>query len=193
MIWFGKSERPVPTTAAPPARASSGMISGVGLAMAKTIPLFMVETISLVTSPGRDTPMNASAPFNASASLPCSCAKLLTWEISSCPAFKPSSPSQMMPLMSHMITLPKPMLMRCLPIAMPAAPAPLMTMRILPISFLVTFMALIRAAATTMAVPCWSSWNTGMSQISFKRRSISKQRGAAISSRLMPPKLLEIR
>ena len=43
------------------------------------------------------------------------------------------------------------------------------------------------------AVPCWSSWNTGMSHSSFSLRSISKQRGAAMSSRLMPPKLPEIR
>mgnify|MGYP003103165612 CR=1 FL=1 len=37
LIWFGKSERPVPTTAAPAARASSGMISGVGFAIGNTI------------------------------------------------------------------------------------------------------------------------------------------------------------
>ena len=42
--------------------------------------------------------------------------------------------------------------------------------------------------STTMAVPCWSSWKTGMSSASFSRASISKQRGAAMSSRLMPPK-----
>ena len=161
--------------------------------MANTIPLFMVETISFVTRCGRDTPINASAPFKASASLPCSWFKLLIWEISSWPGFKPSSPSQMIPLISHMITLPKPMLIRCLPIAIPAAPAPLMTIFNLPISFFVTFTAFNNAAATTIAVPCWSSWNTGMSHISFKRRSISKHLGAAISSNLIPPKLLEIR
>ena len=48
--------------------------------------------------------------------------------------------------------------------------------------------ALVRAATTTMAVPCWSSWKTGMSRLSRSRRSTSKQRGAAMSSRLMPPK-----
>ena len=62
-----------------------------------------------------------------------------------------------------------------------------------PVRLPVTFTALRRAAATTMAVPCWSSWKTGMSQTSFKRRSTSKHRGAAMSSRLMPPKLLEIK
>ena len=39
-----------------------------------------------------------------------------------------------------------------------------------------------------MAVPCWSSWKTGMSSSARSRRSISKQRGAEMSSRLMPPK-----
>ena len=42
--------------------------------------------------------------------------------------------------------------------------------------------------STTIAVPCWSSWKTGISKASFNRRSISKHRGAEISSRLMPPK-----
>ena len=47
--------------------------------------------------------------------------------------------------------------------------------------------ALVSAASTTIAVPCWSSWKTGMSRLSRSRRSTSKQRGAAMSSRLMPP------
>ena len=37
-------------------------------------------------------------------------------------------------------------------------------------------------------MPCWSSWKTGMSSASRSRSSISKQRGAEMSSRLMPPK-----
>ena len=56
--WFGKSLRPVDTTAAPPAFASSGKISGVGFAHAKIIASFaIVCTISLVSVPGADTPM----------------------------------------------------------------------------------------------------------------------------------------
>ena len=47
--------------------------------------------------------------------------------------------------------------------------------------------ALISAASVTTAVPCWSSWKTGMSSVAFRRSSISKQRGALMSSRLMPP------
>ena len=48
--------------------------------------------------------------------------------------------------------------------------------------------ALISAARVTIAVPCWSSWKTGMSSSSWSRSSISKQRGEEMSSRLMPPK-----
>ena len=49
--------------------------------------------------------------------------------------------------------------------------------------------ALISAASVTIAVPCWSSWKTGMSSASCRRCSISKQRGEEMSSRLMPPKV----
>ena len=52
----------------------------------------------------------------------------------------------------------------------------------------VSFSAFSSAASTTTAVPCWSSWKTGMSSSAFSRSSISKQRGAEMSSRLMPPK-----
>ena len=61
------------------------------------------------------------------------------------------------------------------------------------IDFPVTRSAFRRAASTTTAVPCWSSWKTGMSSRSFSRRSISKQRGAEMSSRLMPPNVGAIR
>jgi hypothetical protein len=43
------------------------------------------------------------------------------------------------------------------------------------------------AASTTIAVPCWSSCITGMSSRSRSRSSISKHRGALMSSRLIPP------
>ena len=73
-------------------------------------------------------------------------------------------------------------------IAVPAAPAPETTIRTSASSFSTQRSALVSAASTTIAVPCWSSWKTGMSSDSRSRRSISKQRGAAMSSRLMPPK-----
>ncbi len=49
--------------------------------------------------------------------------------------------------------------------------------------------ALSRAAPEMIAVPCWSSWKTGIFISAFSRRSISKHSGARMSSRLMPPKV----
>ena len=71
---------------------------------------------------------------------------------------------------------------------MPAAPTPVSTILTSSIGLPTTFSAFVSAARTTMAVPCWSSWKTGMSSSARRRRSISKQRGAEMSSRLMPPK-----
>ena len=99
------------------------------------------------------------------------------------------SPSQTMPFELHMMIFfeSTPSLMRCLAIEMPAAPAPLMATFMSPIFLPTILRALSRAAATTMAVPCWSSWKIGMSHSSISLLSISKQRGAEMSSRLMPP------
>ncbi|MGY3649020.1 hypothetical protein ACVWW2_004311 [Bradyrhizobium sp. LM4.3] len=45
------------------------------------------------------------------------------------------------------------------------------------------------AAATMIAVPCWSSWKTGIFMRSLSCASISKHSGPRMSSRLMPPKV----
>ena len=67
------------TTAAPPAFASSGKISGVGFAQAKMIAFsFMVWTISFVTMPGAETPMNTSAPLSCSDSGPAFFSRFVT-------------------------------------------------------------------------------------------------------------------
>ena len=71
---------------------------------------------------------------------------------------------------------------------MPAAPTPVMTTRTSSSRLPTTCSAFSSAARTTIAVPCWSSWKTGMSSRSRSRASISKQRGAEMSSRLIPPK-----
>ena len=79
--------------------------------------------------------------------------------------------------------------MKSFAIAIPAEPAPLIT-TVASSTFLPTHLsAFISAAEQTIAVPCWSSWKTGMSTsfLSLSFLSISKQRGAEISSRLMPP------
>ena len=78
---------------------------------------------------------------------------------------------------------------RILATATPAAPAPEMTTRVDSGLRPVSRSALVSAASATTAVPCWSSWKTGMSRRSLSRDSISKQRGAEMSSRLIPPKL----
>src|SRR5471032_2150851 len=76
---------------------------------------------------------------------------------------------------------------------MAAAPAPRQTIlassRVVP----TISSALIMPAAVTIAVPCWSSWKTGMSHCSISAFSISKHSCALMSSRLMPPKVMEIR
>ncbi len=73
--------------------------------------------------------------------------------------------------------------------AIAEAPAPFTTTLILEIFFFVMWIELINAADVMIAVPCWSSWNIGISSIFFNSSSIIKHSGAAISSRLMPPKL----
>ena len=73
--------------------------------------------------------------------------------------------------------------------ATPAAPAPTTTTLTSAASFSTTRSAFVSAASTTIAVPCWSSWKTGMSRSARRRRSISKQRGAEMSSRLIAPKV----
>ena len=71
----------------------------------------------------------------------------------------------------------------------PEAPAPENTTRTSSIFLPWTRSALSSAAPEMIAVPCWSSWKTGMSSVSISRRSISKHSGARMSSRLMPPKV----
>ncbi len=70
LIWFGKSLRPVPITATYGA-ATSGMTSGVGFAIAKTIGSRAIVAIhSGCKIPGALTPMKTSAPASTSCSEP---------------------------------------------------------------------------------------------------------------------------
>ena len=94
LIWFGKSLLPVPTTAAPAFFARSGIISGTGFAIGKRIGFSAMDfTISSVTAPGADTPINTSAPLITSSRLPFSLSRLQIFAISCFSAFKPSRPS----------------------------------------------------------------------------------------------------
>ena len=72
---------------------------------------------------------------------------------------------------------------------MAAAPAPETTTRTLSIFLPVSSRALRSAAPEMMAVPCWSSWKTGICISFFSRSSMTKHSGALMSSRLMPPKV----
>ena len=76
--------------------------------------------------------------------------------------------------------------------AIPAAPAPFITTFMSSFFFPASFKAFVSAAVITIAVPCWSSWNTGISSASLSFVSTSKQRGAEISSKFIPPKEPEI-
>ena len=98
----------------------------------------------------------------------------------------------MIPVRSHRVISAKPYEINSLEMAIAAAPAPFTTIWVSSGFLPVSLHALIRPARVTTAVPCWSSWKIGISQRSFNFFSISKQRGAEISSRLTPPKLPEI-
>ena len=73
--------------------------------------------------------------------------------------------------------------------AMAAAPAPETTIFTSSSLLPTTLRALIRPASAITAVPCWSSWKTGISRSRSSSASISKHSGLRISSRLMPPKV----
>ena len=72
-------------------------------------------------------------------------------------------------------------------IAIPAAPAPEVTILTSSIFFPTILSAFNTPARVTTAVPCWSSWKIGMSVHFLSFSSISKHLGADISSRFTPP------
>src|SRR3712207_9565841 len=71
-----------------------------------------------------------------------------------------------------MFSLQTPSPTRRLRQAIAAAPAPEQTSFTYSIRLATTFKPLSTAAAATMAVPCWSSWKTGMFMRSRRRVSI---------------------
>ena len=150
-------------------------------------------TISPVSTPGADTPMKASAPRMTSPSAPLRLCGFVSFAISSLTGFMPSSrPSQIAPRRSQSVTSTKPAESSRRQMEIAAAPAPEMTTRTSSFCLPTTFSALVMPASVMIAVPCWSSWKMGMSQHSLSLRSISKQRGAEMSSRFTPPKEPEI-
>lgn len=175
-------------TTEPYCRAMSWGISGFGLAREnRNGPSAIFATCSAVRRPA-DTPMKASASTRASVMVPCSPRGLVSSAMVDLTSLRGSRPSWMMPRESTTTMSLTPADSSIRVVATPAAPAPEMTTfrssRRRPVSL----QALRRPAVMTIAVPCWSSWKTGMSSLSSRRRSTSKQRGAEMSSRLMPPK-----
>src|SRR5215218_7956606 len=157
--------------------------------MAKTIASrAIVRTASGETAPGPLTPSSTSARASRSFAIPRRLSRLVRAASAACEASSSGSPSTSTPCRSQTITSPTPCASMISVQATPAAPAPTTT-TVMSSTRLPTIRSeLSSAASTTIAVPCWSSWKTGMSSSARSRRSISKQRGAAMSSRLMPPK-----
>ena len=168
--------------------ASAGSTSGSGLASAKTMgSLAMVGIHSASRMPGAETPTKTSASTSTSCREPAARRGLVAAASSVWAADRDVASADSAPSRSTTTTSRAPAASSSVTIAVPAAPAPDTTIRTSASSFFTTRSALVSAASTTIAVPCWSSWKTGMSRDSRSRRSISKQRGAAMSSRLMPP------
>ena len=100
-------------------------------------------------------------------------------------------PLKITPLESHMVIFSflKPNARSKLVQAIAEAPAPLTTKRTSAIFFPIISKPFNAAAPTIIAVPCWSSWNTGIPIRSRNAFSMWKHSGALISSRLIPPKV----
>ncbi len=132
--------------------------------------------------------MNTSAPTSASCKDPVRPAGFVASASDRLAGASRGSDGARMPSRSHTRIDVTPAASSSVTIAVPAAPPPATTTRADASGLPTQRSALVSAARTTIAVPCWSSWNTGMSSRSRRRRSISKHRGAEMSSRLMPPK-----
>ncbi len=156
LTWFGKSERPVQTTLAPASFATDGSISGFGFAIAIIMAsLFIDLTISGVTQFATDTPRNTSAPFKASAKVPFIMFLFEMFAISSLYLFILTVlPLYIGPFVSQRITSFVPIFIRSFAIAVPAAPAPFITIVISSNFFPISLSAFIRHAVDTTAVPC---------------------------------------
>jgi hypothetical protein len=144
------------------------VISGSGFAIASTTGRSAIDlTIALVTVFAFERPRNTSQSLNASSSVRSFVftAKRALYSLRS------SRSVWMTPLVSSMITFSRlaPAATIMSPHAMPAAPAPEITTRIFAISLPVSSTAFRIAAVEMIAVPCWSSWKTGI-PISFLSR-----------------------
>jgi hypothetical protein len=162
--WFGKSDLPVATIFAQACFARSGMISGVGLAMANIIGSgFIVFTISGVSIHGADTHMKISLQAIASANQPLiqdfdsgsSMHEVLVIFVSICfVGFSHSLHLNIVHLESTITTSLIPYLSISFAIATHAAQTQFMSTFIFSFFFLVIFREFIIQASATIAVPC---------------------------------------
>ena len=150
----------------------------------------MVLTISGVSTPAAEQPRKTSASTIASLSVFAS----VRWQYrclvsSRLPAATSARPSRITPLESQtkMFSIFAPRLTIRSRQAMAAAPAPDTTSLTSPIVLPTSSSALSSAADEMIAVPCWSSWKTGIFSRSRSLRSTTKHSGALMSSRLIPP------
>ena len=88
----------------------------------------------------------------------------------------------------HMFLGLNPVASSSLAMAIEAAPAPMTAIWASSSFFPTSFMALIAPATSTVAVPCWSSCQTGILQSLLSSSRMSKHLGLEMSSRLIPPK-----
>ena len=131
------------------------MISGEGFAIANTTaPLAMERTISADSTSFALTPTNTSASFTASASVPLTPRGFVFAASAVCAELNTSPSSVSTPALSHTTMSPAPAASRNSAIAIPALPAPLITIRAVESSFPTTLSAFSSAAASTIAVPC---------------------------------------
>jgi len=197
-IWFSKSERPVATILAPASFASHGHISGIGFAHANTmesVAILVIHSFLITPGPDLDAAMQMSAFFNASSVLPvlpsafvfrqkshfhglscfsASTSFLLEWRI---------------PLLSTIMMFPglTPALMRTMAVRVFADPTPIMVIFAWFIFLPTILSAFIIPASITVAVPCWSSCQTGMFSFFLVSSSMWKHLGLLMSSRFIPP------
>ena len=152
--------------------ASSGRISGSGFDSAKMIGSeFIVFTSSAEMRFGLLTPINTSAPTRASLREPLHWLRLVSAR-GCLYVLRSVLPWWIQPFESVITRCFAPKSCNNEAIASPAAPAQAITILRVQISFFVILSALISPASTTIAVPCWSSWKTGISNLFLSCSSI---------------------
>ena len=180
---------PSAVTAAPASAASCVVISPTGLLSGKAMEFGAMDAIiSFETMFGWATPMKMSLSLKPSASGQVIPSLFVISAICVFQGFILSVlPLYIGPVESYMTMSFIPKLRSIFEIAIPAAPAPsISTVESWGFLFVI-FSAFISAASTMVAVPCWSSWSTGMSSNFWSFSSTSKHAGAAMSSSCMAP------